>query len=237
MIRTLGSGFLDQLEHNLALGTQTANTRDAVRALAKDGQPAASYLALSSDGVLKNRLRSDTRGNFCRKVGASLDYVRLHDEEIFARFCRFISEIGEDGRDGNGVSWTSTNHLYRIHLSFDDSAPAKAVAELIIHEFCHVVLFCDDACSAHKLHSLDYKVSGALTGRLISVEAAFHSYMIAAEIVAWRKLTGTTSEKTFHPETHRIKRLAATTRGQLNELLGSESETTTMLTLAATQLD
>jgi hypothetical protein len=149
---------------------------------------------------------------------------RLDDREPnISALCRLIVKLIVVNHLSEYTNGTTEDTLGVANLNFKDDYDETDFVELVFHQLTHMLLFFDDTTRSHmRSHDKDVKitttVSFALGGSDFPAYLAFHSYIVAIEMLLFRVATATlTVTPKYHGPTSRIIRLIRAFWSSLSE--------------------
>jgi hypothetical protein len=159
----------------------------------------------SNSLTLRERLASDYFDTALSDLSEKEPYIA----EI-ARFCVRLIVINQLSEYTNG---TTEDTLGVANFNFRDDFNTLDFQELLVHQLVHMLLFIDDTLAPHmtpgsKEVPIETGLPFVLGGTVFPAYIAFHSYIVAAEILLYRASTGQLSASPkYHRSTARVIRI------------------------------
>ena len=173
-------------------------------------------LEMYAPGFCAEKYRHFSSNSECLRSRLSSGYFDeamkgLHEKspEVaeIARFCVRLIVVNQLSEYTNG---TTEDTIGVANFNFKDDYDKLDFQELLVHQLVHMLLFIDDSMTVHmppaeKEFPLEVGLPFVLGGTAFPIYLAFHSYIVAVEMLAYRKHTGQWDvSPRYHRSTKRI---------------------------------
>lgn len=155
--------------------------------------------------VLRRRLEN---GYFDQALqGLAEKAPRLRE---LADFCVRLIVVNQLSEYTNG---TTEDTIGVANFNFKDDFDELDFQELLVHQLVHMLLFVDDTLSPHMAHDrketqVETGIPFVMGGTCFPVYLAFHSYIVAVEMLLYREATGQLGAcPVYHLSTARVIRI------------------------------
>jgi hypothetical protein len=178
------------------------------------------------DGHLLDQYDQESFGVALSRIQEALEEIKIVDSMLYDVFCLIINtifyarsdhEAGGSVSTAIGVIWASNKKSWSV----------LDVIEFLVHEFTHNLVFLDELryrhyINASALSDSDYFAKSTILNKKRPLDKAFHSFIVAIEILLLRKKFGTfysDVKVTVHPESRSLLKSCMATQENIRQLL------------------